>query len=87
MALLLIVFTIVNATVLWLRRDPVDYDHFKVPSVIPVLGVGVSIALMTQVRGEDWGRAGILLGIGAVLFAINYAAVRKFGGGDSRPAS
>jgi len=86
-ALLLIVFTIVNATVLWLRRDPVDYDHFKVPSVIPVLGVGVSIALMTQVRGEDWGRAGILLGIGAVLFAINYAAVRKFGGGDSSPAS
>ena len=86
-ALLLIVFTIVNATVLWLRRDPVDYDHFKVPSVIPVLGVGVSIALMTQVRGEDWGRAGILLGFGAVLFAINYLAVRKFGGGDSSPAS
>ena len=86
-ALLLIVFTIVNATVLWLRRDPVDYDHFKVPSVVPVLGVGVSIALMTQVRGEDWGRAGILLGFGLVLFAINYAAVRKFGGGDSSPAS
>ena len=38
---------------------------------------------MTQVRGEDWGRAGILLGIGVVLFAINWAAVRKFGGGDT----
>ena len=49
---------------------------------IPILGVGVSLALMTQVRGEDWGRAGILLAIGAVLFAINWAAVRKFGGGD-----
>ncbi len=34
-ALLLIVFTVVNATVLWLRRDPVDYDHFQVPSVDP----------------------------------------------------
>ncbi len=34
-ALLLIVFTIVNATVLWLRRDPVDHDHFQVPSVDP----------------------------------------------------
>jgi len=81
-ALLLIVFTIVNATVLWLRRDPVDHDHFQVPSVIPVLGVGISIALMTQVRGEDWARAGILLAVGAVLFAINWAVVRKFGAGD-----
>lgn len=81
-ALLLIVFTIVNATVLWLRRDPVDHEHFQVPSVVPVLGVGVSIALMTQVRAEDWGRAGVLLAIGAVLFAVNWAAVRKFGGGE-----
>ena len=83
-ALLLIVFTIVNATVLYLRRDPVDHDHFQVPFVIPILGVGVSLALMTQVRGEDWGRAGILLAIGAVLFAINWAAVRKFGGGEKK---
>jgi basic amino acid/polyamine antiporter, APA family len=83
-ALLLIVFTVVNATVLWLRRDPVDHEHFQVPSVIPVLGVGVSIALMTQVRGEDWGRAGILLGVGVVLFAINWAVVRKFGSGEVR---
>ena len=82
-ALLLIVFTVVNATVLWLRRDPVDHEHFQIPSAIPVLGVGVSIALMTQVRGEDWGRAGILLGIGAVLFVINWAAVRKFGSGHT----
>jgi amino acid transporter len=82
-ALLLIVFTVVNATVLWLRRDPVDYEHFQIPSVIPVLGVGVSIALMTQVKGEDWKRAGILLGIGVVLFAINWAAVRKFGSGHT----
>ena len=82
-ALLLIVFTVVNATVLWLRRDPVDHEHFQIPSAIPVIGVGVSIALMTQVRGEDWGRAGILLGIGAVLFVINWAAVRKFGSGHT----
>ena len=82
-ALLLIVFTVVNATVLWLRRDPVDHEHFQIPSAIPVLGIGVSIALMTQVRGEDWGRALILLGIGAVLFLVNWAAVRKFGSGHT----
>ena len=86
-ALLLIVFTIVNATVLWLRRDPVDHDHFQVPSVIPVLGVGISIALMTQVRGEDWVRAGILLAVGVVLFAINWAVVRKFGAGDVKEST
>ena len=41
---------------------------------------------MTQVRGEDWGRAGILLGIGVVLFVINWAAVRKFGSGHTEVA-
>jgi basic amino acid/polyamine antiporter, APA family len=84
-ALLLIVFVVVNATVLRLRRDPVDHDHFKVPSVVPVLGIGVSIALMTQVNGEDWVRAGVLLGIGAVLFVVNFLAVRKFGSGAVDP--
>src|SRR5688572_29525209 len=84
-ALLLVVFTVVNATVLWLRRDSVGYEHFTVPSVVPVLGMGVAIALMTQVRGEDWVRAGILLGIGVVLWVVNYLAVRKFGGGDAKP--
>ena len=85
-ALLLIVFTVVNATVLWLRRDHVDHDHFQIPFAIPILGVGVSIALMTQVRSEDWGRAGILLGVGVVLFLINWAAVRKFGSGHAEAA-
>ena len=87
-ALLLIVFTVVNISVLYLRRDPVDHDHFKVPWPIPILGVGVSIALMTQVKADDWARAGILIGIGLVLWAINFAAVRKFGGGTpDRPSS
>ena len=82
-ALLLVVFTVVNATVLWLRRDPVDHEHFTVPSLVPVLGIGVAIALMTQVRGEDWGRAAVLIGIGVVLWVVNYLVVRKFGGGDA----
>src|SRR5215218_2040526 len=32
-ALLVVVFTIVNATVLVLRRDSVDHDHFQIPSI------------------------------------------------------
>ena len=30
--LLLLVFTVVNIAVLVLRRDPVDHDHFRVPT-------------------------------------------------------
>ena len=81
-ALLLVVFTTVNISVLRLRRDPVDHEHFQIPWPVPVLGIVISIALMTQVAGDAWGRAGILLGIGLVLWAINFAVLRKLGGGD-----
>ncbi len=76
-ALLVIVFAIVNASVLYLRRDRVDHDHFQVPSIFPVLGVGVSIALLTEVEGEALARAGILVGIGVVLWAVNELVRRK----------
>ena len=36
--LLLMVFTVVNVAVLVLRRDPVDADHFRTPTVLPVIG-------------------------------------------------
>ena len=75
-ALLVIVFAIVNATVLYLRRDPVDHDHFRVPSVVPVIGIGLSIALLTQIEGEIFARAGILVGVGLVLWIINALLVR-----------
>jgi APA family basic amino acid/polyamine antiporter len=76
-ALLVIVFAIVNVTVLYLRRDPVDHEHFKVPSVFPALGVGVSIALLTQIEGETFARAGILVGIGVALWLLNELAFRR----------
>jgi basic amino acid/polyamine antiporter, APA family len=76
-ALLVIVFAIVNASVLYLRRDEVDHEHFRVPSVFPVLGVGVSIALLTQIEGETFARAGILVGIGLVLWMLNELARRR----------
>ena len=61
MALLVVVFAVVNFTVLYLRRDPVDHDHFHVPSVLPVLGIAVSIALLTQIEAEthETGQASI----------------------------
>ncbi len=83
-ALLLVVFTIVNVTVLYLRRDSVDHDHFQIPSVVPVLGVAVSIALLTQVEGETWVRAGIMIAIGVALWVVNAIALRAT---NSRTAS
>ena len=86
-ALLVIVFMIVNASVLYLRRDRVDHDHFQVPSVFPVLGVGVSITLLTQIEGEAFMRAGILVGIGVVLWLINEFFLRRGSGGSTEPDS
>ena len=75
-ALLLVVFTIVNATVLVLRRESVDHEHFTIPSIVPVLGVAVSIALLTQIEGETWVRAGIMIAIGVALWVVNAVALR-----------
>jgi amino acid transporter len=69
--LLLAVFVTVNVSVLVLRRDPVEHDHFRTPSVIPVLGAAVSIFLITQTEGEIFLRAGLVLLIGVALWVVN----------------
>jgi amino acid transporter len=68
--LLLAVFAIVNVAVLVLRRDPVDFEHFRSPTAMPVIGFIVSIGLMTTKDGEDFLRAGILIGVGALLWMV-----------------
>ena len=52
-ALLVVVFAIVNVCVLVLRRDPVDHEHFVVPSFVPVVGIAISLALLTQIEARD----------------------------------
>ena len=72
--LLLTVFTIVNVSVLVLRRDQVDHDHFHAPSIAPVLGALVSIALIVDSVRDDPAvalRALILVGAGLVLYLLN----------------
>ena len=76
-ALLVCVFAVVNISVLVLRRDPVDHEHFRVPSIFPVLGVGVSIALLTQIEGEVWARAGIMIAIGLGLWLLNELLLKR----------
>ncbi len=76
-ALLVTVFAFVNVAVLVLRRETVEHDHFRVPSAMPVIGVGISIALLTQVEAETFGRAGLLMLLGVALFAINALVTRR----------
>jgi amino acid transporter len=78
-ALLVVVFAIVNISVLVLRRDPVDHEHFVVPSVVPVIGVLVSIALLTQIEAATYGRAAMLVGLGVVLWVVNWLILRAKG--------
>jgi basic amino acid/polyamine antiporter, APA family len=72
--LLLVVFAIVNISVLVLRRDAVDHPHFRTPTALPVLGAIVSLVLITQNEAAVFLRAGILLVIGAALWLINWLA-------------
>ena len=76
-ALLVVVFAIVNVCVLVLRRERVEHEHFVVPSVVPVIGVGISIALLTQIEAETYGRAALLVALGAVLWIVNWLIVRR----------
>jgi APA family basic amino acid/polyamine antiporter len=82
-ALLVIVFAIVNIAVLVLRRDPVEHEHFRVPTPIPLIGVAISIALLTQVEASSYARAGILVAIGAGLWLLNFVLIRREANGAS----
>ncbi len=76
--LLLFVFTIVNVAVLVLRREQVEHDHFSAPSVFPVIGAIVSIALIVDTALSDaasFARAGLLLCVGVLLWLVNRQAI------------
>ena len=68
---------VVNVSVLVLRRDPVDHAHFRAPTAMPVIGMGICLALIVQKAvdaPEDLLFGGGLLVLGAVLYLINRAA-------------
>lgn len=86
--LLLAVFTIVNVAVLVLRRDPVAHEHFRTPTILPVLGA-LSCAFLTGPwTGRDpvqYRIAGVLIGIGIVLWLATVWANRATGTRPSEP--
>ena len=80
--LLLCVFTVVNVAVLVLRRDRVDHEHFRTPTILPILGAVSCAFLVGPWTGRDpvqYRIAGVLLGIGVVLWFVTVLVNRATG--------
>lgn len=77
--LLLVVFIAVNVAVLALRGRRADDDHFRVPTVVPVLGVLSCVVLMTQIETEVWLRGLLMLAAGVALAAASALRLRRSG--------
>ncbi|WP_411699943.1 APC family permease [Conyzicola sp.] len=81
--LLLTVFTVVNGTVLVLRRDSVDHKHFHAGRVLPVVGaLACAYLVLPWSSGrpvEQYQIAGVLLAIGVVLWVLTWAIRRMLG--------
>lgn len=80
--LLLCVFTVVNITVLVLRKDPVDHKHFRTPTFLPILGALSCGFLVGPWTGRDvvqYKIAGILIAVGIALWLVTVLVNRKLG--------
>ena len=78
--LLLCVFALVNVSVLVLRRDRVDHEHFRAPTWMPILGALVCLILALPITGRDtavYVRVGVLIAIGVVLWFVNRLCIGK----------
>ncbi|MEW5538689.1 APC family permease [Streptomyces cyaneofuscatus] len=75
--LLLVVFFLVNTSLLLLRRDTTSRDHFRAPTIVPVLGALSCVLLATQIEQDVWLRGLILLAVGAGLATIASVRARR----------
>jgi amino acid transporter len=81
--LLLMVFAVVNVAVLVLRRDiQNDGNHFRTPTVLPVIGFLTSLYLVTPLSGrpgQQYLVAGILIVIGIALYFLTALINKQMG--------
>ncbi len=67
----LFAFFLVNVGIIILRRTQPDLDRpFRVPfvPVFPIIGAGLCVYLMTQLKGATWGRFGVWLVLGLIIY-------------------
>jgi amino acid transporter len=83
--LLLSVFVLVNAAAIVLRNERVEHEHFRAPIVIPILGIVVSLALLTQQELATFILVGILLLGGVVLYGVNVLVKRSLDRRTTQP--
>ncbi|MDX3927805.1 MAG: APC family permease [Shinella sp.] len=86
--LLLFVFTIVNIAVLILRREKVEHEHFRTPTFLPVLGAISCAFFAGPWTGRDpvqYRIAGVLVGIGIVLWIVTVLINRATGVKPAEP--
>ncbi|MCQ1957857.1 APC family permease [Arthrobacter sp. zg-Y826] len=75
--LLLLVFLSANVSVLVLKKDKVDHDHFSAPRIMPILAIIASIALLTQQSGIVWLGAAAYAVVGSLLFLAARAGRKR----------
>ena len=75
--LLLLVFIATNTAVLVLRKDRIAEPHFRTPTVMPVLAILSCLLLLAQQGAGTWLRAGLLLGLGVLLYGVGRWQVRR----------
>ncbi|MCO4317633.1 APC family permease [Phyllobacterium sp. 21LDTY02-6] len=80
--LLLFVFTIVNVAVLVLRREKVEHDHFRTPTLLPIVGAISCAFFAGPWTGRDpvqYKIAGVLIAVGVVLWVVTVLVNRATG--------
>ncbi|SEG65164.1 APC family permease [Bosea lathyri] len=87
--LLLCVFTVVNIAVLVLRKDKVEHSHFRTPTALPVVGALACAFFAGPWTGRDpvqYKIAGVLIGIGVLLWIVTVLVNRASGVRPAEPA-
>ena len=79
MLLLVLVFISANISVLVLKKDTVEHTYFRTPSIVSILALVASVALLTQFDAQTWLISGAYVVVGTVLFLIARAARKREG--------
>lgn len=87
---LIAVYALVCLSALKLRKDKVDHEHYRAPTVILYVGMVANLGLLANTIRTDPGSlvyCAAMLGVGLVLYLINELALRGRRGSTSRSRS